>query len=78
MITYIVKGDLLNQVEGIFRNFSGRIVLLPQQYGKGWYYGGALTIIYGIKNHLLDAVKKGIKQEGKVLNSTGGGGGGLW
>lgn len=62
MTTYIVKGDILNTIESGFRGFAGRIIYLPKQYGKGWYYGGGLSVAYGIKNHLMGAVKKALRE----------------
>ena len=73
MTTYIVQGDILNTLEGGFRGFSGKIIYLPKQYGKGWYYGGGLSVAFGVKNHLLDAVEKALKSI-----QGGGGGGGSW
>ena len=50
-----------------------KIIYLPKQYGKGWYYGGGLSVAFGVKNHLLDAVEKALKSI-----QGGGGGGGSW
>lgn len=73
MTAYIVKGEILSVTMGWSNTPIGHVVYLPSQYksnyGK-WYdfIGNAKESVVSlqnpIKNHLMDAVKKALRQKG--------------
>lgn len=64
MVAYIVKGEILHSLEGIFSKPIGRVVYLPQQYGGDWKHAWRTTVMDGIENHLMGAVKDALKEKG--------------
>ena len=58
----------LHSLEAIFSKSIGKVVYLPQQYGGDWKHAWRTTVIDGIQNHLMGAVKDALKEkEGSVL-----------
>lgn len=64
MTAFIVKGDIVNYMEGWFSKPIDRVVYLPQQYGGGWRNKWVTTIGDRILNHLMPSVKKALIQGG--------------
>jgi hypothetical protein len=64
MVAYIVKGEILHSLEGIFCKPIGKVIYLPQQYGGDWKHAWRTTVIDGIQNHLMGAVKDALKEKG--------------
>ena len=64
MTTYIVKGDIVNHLEGWFSTPIDKAVYLPQQYGGHWYEAWQTGLYQRIQNHLMGAVKSALKEAG--------------
>ena len=64
MVAYIVKGEILHSLEGIFCKPIGKVIYLPQQYVGDWKHAWRTTVIDAIQNHLMGAVKDALKEKG--------------
>lgn len=64
MTAFIVKGDIVNYLEGWFSIPIDKAVYLPQQHGGKWTDLWQTNIGHRVKNHLMDAVKSALKEEG--------------
>ncbi len=72
MTAYIVKGDILNAVEGGFSKPIDKVVYLPQQYGGTLFdlwqpkinYKISKSLLQGVLNHLMPSVKNALKEAG--------------
>ena len=64
MTAYIVKGDIVNYLEGWFSTPIDKAVYLPQQYGGRWYELWGTNIYQRIQNHLMEAVISALTEEG--------------
>ncbi len=64
MTAYIVKGDIVNNLEGWFSTPIDKAVYLPQQYGGQWYETWQTSRFRSIQNHLMSAVKNALKEAG--------------
>jgi RHS repeat-associated protein len=57
---YIVKGDILNYIQGSFGKI-GSTIYLKQQYGGKWYQGFRTTFVDRIRNHSIEAVMRALR-----------------
>ena len=64
MTAYIVKGEIVNYLEGWFSTPIDRAEYLPQQHGGHWYEGWQTNTVQRILNHLMPAVKSALKEAG--------------
>ncbi|WP_429839804.1 RHS repeat domain-containing protein [Brevibacillus laterosporus] len=62
MTTFIVEGDILNSIEVGFSKPIDKVVYLPQQYRGHWSEFWQTNAIDRIKNHLMGAVQKALKE----------------
>ncbi len=64
MTAYIVKGDIVNYLEGWFSAPIDKVEYLPQQYGGNWYELWQTNTYQRIQNHLMEAVISALTEEG--------------
>ncbi|PPA80810.1 hypothetical protein C4A76_25245 [Brevibacillus laterosporus] len=65
MTAFIVKGDILNSIIEVgFSKPIDKVVYLPQQYGGHWSKFWKTNAIDRIKNHIMGAVQKALKEAG--------------
>ncbi|MBO5098867.1 MAG: RHS repeat-associated core domain-containing protein, partial [Clostridia bacterium] len=64
MTAFIVKGDIVNYLEGWFSVPIDKAVELPQQYGGHWYEGWQTNTVQRILNHLMPSVKNALMEKG--------------
>ncbi len=64
MTAYIVKGDILNTLEGWFSSPIDEAIYLPQQHGGGWKNLWQTNLYHGIQNHLMNSVKAALTEVG--------------
>lgn len=64
MTAFIVKGDIVNAAEGWFSRPIDEMVMLPQQHGGKWYDLWQTSLYQSIQNHLMDAVKAALEEDG--------------
>lgn len=64
MKAFIVKGDIVNTAEGWFSRPIDEMVMLPQQHGGKWHDLWQTSLYQSIQNHLMDAVKEALREDG--------------
>ncbi|RAP24776.1 hypothetical protein C2W64_02783 [Brevibacillus laterosporus] len=64
MTAFIVKGDILNSTEAGFSKPIDKAVYLPQQYGGHWNEFWQTNAGDRIRNHMMGAVQKALKEAG--------------
>lgn len=64
MTAYIVKGEALNNIEGIISEPIGDVVYLPTQHCT-YTASGALNIYNSINNHSMESVMAGLHEIGE-------------